>query len=178
MLLPFDAFSSAIFQTGSCAHRDPAHIGLKRNSRVASVVGKKIEASRSAAATPQSAHDLYRTQQQLQKSENIAHTTRLVFYEAGKAVSATNARAALIEAENVHPKCQLEAAGSSKPRKKVQVDPQKRFANIENIKKAQDKSDAEQAHRRAIFTEATTEVIGATAAATLESMCNQWQLSM
>ncbi|KAF2258048.1 hypothetical protein CC78DRAFT_151075 [Lojkania enalia] len=80
---------------------------------------RPISAINTLYNTPQSAQGLYRIRQQLQESENITHTTRLVFYKAGKAISATNARAALIEAENVRLKRLLETAGPSKPRKKV-----------------------------------------------------------
>jgi hypothetical protein len=138
---------------------------------------RPISAINALYTTPQRAQDLYRTQRQLQKSENVTHSTRLVFYKAGKAISAANTRAALLEAENIRLKRQVETLTSTKPRKRIQIDPQERFANIEAIKKALDESAAEQARRSIMSTEDTAaEAAAAAAAATLESMCTQWQL--
>lgn len=127
--------------------------------------------------TPQRPQDLYYAQQQLQKSETLSRSARVILQKAGKALSSANTRAAGLEAENQRLKHQLEALKPTGPRKKVRIDPQERFANIENIMAAIRQSAAAQAAKGSTTDEEAAEIAAAaTAAATLESMCNVWQL--
>jgi hypothetical protein len=66
------------------------------------------------------------------------------------------------------------------PRKRVQIDPDEQFANIENIMKAIHQSEAEEASRRKRAASETAKkgAAGAAEVPTLDSMCSQWQLSM
>ena len=61
----------------------------------------------------------------------------------------------------------------------MQIDPNQRFADIENIMSAINQSTAEQAQRDRNIGEKEAKAAAAAAAAlTLESMCTTWQLSL
>jgi hypothetical protein len=129
--------------------------------------------------TPQKPQDFYLAQQRLQRSENLTRTTRIVLQKAGKALSAANTRAAGLEEKNRRLEHQLEAISPTRPRKRIRIDPNEQFANIGDIMSAINQSAAEQAQRsRTTAAEAAERAAIAAAAATLESMCNSWQLSM
>jgi hypothetical protein len=129
--------------------------------------------------TPQKPQDLYYAQLELQKSEIVTRRTRIVLHKAGKALSFANTRAAALQAENLRLKHQLSTTQSTKPRKRVYVDPNQRFADIENIMTAINESAAEEARRSKTSAEDAAKIAAAAAAAaTLESMCTSWQLSL
>ena len=62
------------------------------------------------------------------------------------------------------------------PRKRVRIDLNEQFANIENIMKAIHQLEAEHARRKKAAAEKAA--TGAAEAPTLDSMCSHWQLSM
>jgi hypothetical protein len=127
--------------------------------------------------TPQKPQDMYRSQQILQQAEPLSRSMRTVLNKAAKAIGQKNVSLAKCEALNKRLVSQLDSISSSKPRKRVRLDPNERFADIENIWEAKRQSEAETARRRISAAEQAEEnAAAATAAATLESMCNQFQI--
>ena len=101
-------------------------------------------------STPQSAQDLRRAQQALLESENLSRSTRLVLAKAAKAIATTNARAAGLEAENQRLKYQIDSTKVTRVRKRIQIDPNKRFSKVEAIKAAIEQAAAQQAENVAV----------------------------
>jgi hypothetical protein len=127
--------------------------------------------------TPQSSQALYKARQQLLLSETLSRSTRIVLGKAGKAIAAANTRAAQLEAENQRLKYQLDSTRITRVRKRVQVNPNERFSNVESIKAAIDRAAALQAQQSNISPEKEAQKAAAAAAAlTLNSMCTQWQI--
>jgi len=128
--------------------------------------------------TPQGPRDVYDAQQSLQRSENLSRTTRLILQKAGKAISTANTRAARLEADNRRLKYQLDCINSTRPRKRIQLDPNQKFADIENIMSAINQSAAEQAQKSSYATGegAAAAAAAVAAAATLQSMCIEFQI--
>jgi hypothetical protein len=101
----------------------------------------------------------------------------LVLAKAGKAIATTNARAAGLEAENQRLKYQLDSTKVTQVRKRVQIDPNKRFSNVEAIKAAIERAAAQQAEKNTLIPEKEAQKAAAEAAArSLDSMCTSWQL--
>ena len=80
-------------------------------------------------------------------SETLSRSTRLVLGKAGKAIAAANTRAAELQAENQRLKYQLDSTRVTRSRKRVQVDPNERFSNVESIKAAIDRAAALEAQQ-------------------------------
>jgi hypothetical protein len=85
-------------------------------------------------ATPQSSQQLKHAQQTLLRSENLSRSARKVLTKAAKAIALTSARAAGLEAENQRLRYQLGSTKNTRVRRRVQIDPNERFANVEAIK--------------------------------------------
>ena len=83
--------------------------------------------------TPQGPRDIYLAQQDIQSCENLGRKTRLLLQKASKALAAANTSAAGLEAEKKRLEYQLQSTSSQRPRKRVYVDPNQRFAEVENI---------------------------------------------
>jgi hypothetical protein len=131
----------------------------------------------SSIATPHSSQQLRRAQQALLGSENLSRSAREVLTKAAKAIALTNARAAGLEAENQQLKYQLDSTKITRVRKRVQIDPNKRFANVEAIKAAIALATAQEAENAAKNPEKEAEKAAKEAAAhTLSSMCTVYQL--
>jgi hypothetical protein len=128
---------------------------------------KSIEA---IYCTPQSHRDIYQAQQALARLELVSRSTRLILHKAGKAISIANTRSATLEADNKRLKYQLDQLGSQRKRKRIYIDLNIRFADIEKIKGAIDQVAIEAANSSAKSTEK------AAAASTLQNMCTEWQL--
>ena len=127
--------------------------------------------------TPRSSQALYRAQQQLLQSESLSRSTRLVLGKAGKAIAAANTRAAQLQSENERLKHQLDSSIVTRSRKRVRVDPNTRFSNVEAIKTAIDHAAALQAQQTAKSPEKEARRAAAAAAAlNLNSMCTEWQI--
>ena len=96
-----------------------------------------------------------------------------------KAIEQLNAIQAAHEATIQHQQTEIENLKSKKSWKKVAVNPNKKFVNIDDIKKAQEEAAASQmkkdAKKQELEAKKASEAI---AAATLESMCFQWQLEL
>ena len=128
-------------------------------------------------STPQGPRDLYIAQRDLQSVENLGRRTRLLLQKAGKALAATNAQAAGLEAGKRRLEQQLETASSQRRRKRVQVDPNQRFVEVETIREAMCTAKALAAQQGgSTILSALEAAAAATAAATLQSMCTTWQL--
>ncbi|KAI1676478.1 DDE-domain-containing protein [Pyrenophora tritici-repentis] len=128
-------------------------------------------------STPQGPRDLYIAQRELQSYENLGRKAKLLLQKAGKALSVANTRAAGLEAEKRRLEQQLENASSRRPRKRVQIDLNQRFVEVETIREAirVAKASAAQQSRSTVSSAAEIAAV-VTAAAALESMCTQWQL--
>jgi hypothetical protein len=100
-----------------------------------------------------------------------------VLGKAGKAIAEANTRAAQLEAENQRLKYQLDSTRINRSRKRVRVNPNERFSNVESIKAAIDRAAALQAQQTSNSPDKEAEKAAAAAAAlTLNSMCTEWQI--
>ncbi|KAI0996829.1 hypothetical protein K3495_g11354 [Podosphaera aphanis] len=127
--------------------------------------------------TPQRAQDVYLSRRSLQKSENLSRSTRLVLQKAGKAISTANARAARQEEELFQLRHQLQTTTSTRKRKRIQVDLNERFANIDSIKSAIDETAAVEARRSSSTIERAVKITPRVEAIpSFSSMYNEWQL--
>jgi hypothetical protein len=100
-----------------------------------------------------------------------------VLGKAGKAISLANAHSARLQAENQRLKSQLKQLQSTHTRKRVKVDQNDRFNNIESIKAAIDRAAAQAAQASTKETEKAAKAASAAAAAlTIESMCIEFQI--
>jgi len=106
--------------------------------------------------TPQKPQDIYLAQQTIQKSEALSRTTRLVFQKAAKAIGKANARAAGLEATNSRLRHELERIQPQKKRKRIVVEPNQRFADVEKIMSTMHEAAAKQAEISANSEEAIT----------------------
>ena len=102
-------------------------------------------ASESIFNTPRSSQALYKAQKQLLLSESLSRSTRIVLSKAGKAIAEANTRAAQLKAENQRLKYQLHTHKNTHTRKRVQVNLNERFSNVEIIKAAIDQAAALEA---------------------------------
>ena len=122
-------------------------------------------------STPQGPHDLYVAQKKLEKCESVGRSARKLFYKAGEALAAANMRAAELETEKKRLRSQLETLGPKRPRKRVQIDPNQRFADIETIMVAVRASSLLEAQNNNEAAEkAAAKIAVETAAQTLQSM--------
>ena len=97
--------------------------------------------------------------------------------KAGKAIAEANTRAAQLEHENQRLKYQVDTTRITQSRKRVQVNPNERFSNVESIKAAIDRAAALQAQQTSTSPEKEAQKAAAEAAAlTLKSMCSEWQI--
>jgi hypothetical protein len=100
-----------------------------------------------------------------------------VLGKAGKAIAEANTRAAQLEAENQRLKYQLDSTRDTCGRKRVQVNPNERFSNIQSIKAAIDQAAALEAQQASRSPEKEAQKAAAAASAlALDSMCTQWQI--
>jgi hypothetical protein len=108
---------------------------------------------------------------------SLSRSIHQYFEKTGKALAAANIRAAELETQNKRLNSQLEALKPQQPRKKVRVDPNQRFADIDTIMVAVQASRLLEAQRDANAEEHAAERVAAEVAAqTLQSMCTEWQL--
>ncbi|KAI1004017.1 hypothetical protein K3495_g4193 [Podosphaera aphanis] len=127
--------------------------------------------------TPKQSQDLYRSQKLLERDVNLGRSTRYLLVKAGKAISRGNTEIAQLRASNARLQAPLDQHRINKPKKRIQINPNERFKDIEAIKLAMDQTEGNSAetvsNRRA-----TTSVRIETdeAASNFSSMCNQWQI--
>jgi hypothetical protein len=127
--------------------------------------------------TPQKPQHLFEAVRSISKTEKIPRMQRLVIQKAGKAIGRLNAIQAGHEATIQRQKAEIESLQAKKPRKRITVDPNSRFANIESIKKALDEAAALEAQRKVKDTEfVARKAAEAISNMTVESMTFEWQL--
>ncbi|KAI0994882.1 hypothetical protein K3495_g13299 [Podosphaera aphanis] len=108
---------------------------------------------------------------------STGRSTRYLLAKPGKAISRGNTEIAQLRASNAQLQAQLDQHRINKPKKRIQINPNERFKDIEAIKLAMDQAEGNSAetvsNRRA-----TTSVRIETdeAASSFSSMCNQWQI--
>ena len=103
--------------------------------------------------------------------------TRLLLQKAGKSLSIANTRAAGLEEENIRLKQQLDALGPQQPRKRVRIDPNQRFADIEKIVEAMKETETQQAQNKSSKAPAASPAAAKdTTVPAFESMCTKWRL--
>ncbi|KAI1008068.1 hypothetical protein K3495_g148 [Podosphaera aphanis] len=125
--------------------------------------------------TPKRSQDLYRSQKLLERDVNLGRSTRYLLVTAGKAISRGNTEIAQLRASNARLQARLDQHRINKPKKRIQINPNERFKDIEAIKLAVEQAEGNSAetvsNRRA-----TTSVRIETdeAASNINSMCNQW----
>jgi hypothetical protein len=102
---------------------------------------------------------------------------RLVLGKAGKAIGLANIRAAQLESDNRRLQYQLNQVKDKRVKKRVQINPNERFADIEAIKAAIDQAAEIKAQRSTRDHEKEARA-SAAAAATLSiaAMSTQWQI--
>lgn len=106
---------------------------------------KAIQLVASSIATPQSSRDVYIAQQTLLQSEILSRDTRIILSKAGKAIGILNSKAALLESTNAKLSYLLDELKSKKKKKRITVDLNERFANIDKIHAAVEAAKAEAA---------------------------------
>jgi len=137
----------------------------------------QAQTAKSYLSTPRGPRDLFIAQRELHRNESVSRKTHQLIQKAGKAIAVANTRAAQLEAENKRLHSQLEALKPQQPRKKVRVNSNQRFADIETIMVAVQASQLLEAQRDDDAKEKAAENIAVkTAAQTLQSMCTEWQL--
>ncbi|KAJ8110241.1 hypothetical protein OPT61_g6864 [Boeremia exigua] len=120
-----------------------------------------------------SAQALYKAQQLLSQSENLSRSTQLVLRKAGKSIAMKNTQAAKLQAENQSLRHQLQSSKNTYLKKRVQVNPNKRFSNVEVIKAAINHAAALQAQEATLTPEKQAQkAAAAAAAASLDSLCD------
>ena len=133
--------------------------------------------AQSYLSTPHGPREVFVAQRQLHKDENLGRKTHQFLEKVGKALGAANIRATQLETENKRLNSQLEALKPQQPRKKVRVNPNERFAEIDTIMVAVQASQLLEAQRDSNAEERAAERVAAeTAAQTLQSMCTEWQI--
>jgi hypothetical protein len=127
--------------------------------------------------TPKKPRDIYYLQQALQRAERSPRILRAIFQKMTKALEQKNTGLALGEAEISRLKLQVDSISSNRPRKRLQTNPNERFANIEAIREAMERSGAATARQRPSIAEvAQTSAAAAESATIFNSMCSQFQI--
>lgn len=128
-------------------------------------------------STPHEPRDILVAQKQFYRIERLSRTIYQYFEKTSKALAAANVRAAELNTENKRLYSQLKALRPQQPGKKVRVNPNQRFADIDTIMVAVRASQLLWAQRDVDAEERAVERVAAeTAAQTLQSMCTEWQL--
>jgi hypothetical protein len=127
--------------------------------------------------TPQRSQDLYKSRRQLERSESLSRSTRMLIAKAGKAIAMANTRAAKLQLLNTQLQYQVNTTAVTKPRKRIPINQNERFKNIKAIKLAVEAAAIQTAKTvRGLHTTsaATTEIASPNSVFT--SMCNKWQM--
>ncbi|KAI1000340.1 hypothetical protein K3495_g7855 [Podosphaera aphanis] len=117
------------------------------------------------------------SQQLLERDVNLGRSTRYLLVKAGKAISRGNRGIVELRASTARLQAQLDPHRITKPEKRIQINPNVRFKNIEAIKLAMDQAEGNSAetvsNKRAITSvRIETDEI----ASNIGSVCNQWQI--
>jgi hypothetical protein len=100
-------------------------------------------------ATPKSHHDVYHMIQSLDNGHMTQRETQAILRKAGKRIGQLAAQNAVSESKIRSLEAQLEELRGPKTRKRVVVDPNTKFANIDAIKKAMDEATEQGARIKA-----------------------------
>jgi hypothetical protein len=100
-------------------------------------------------ATPKSHHDVYHMIQSLDNGHMTQRETQAILRKAGKRIGQLAAQNAVSESKIRSLEAQLEELRGPKTRKRVVVDPNTKFANIDAIKKAMDEATEQEARIKA-----------------------------
>ncbi|KAI1001658.1 hypothetical protein K3495_g6538 [Podosphaera aphanis] len=126
---------------------------------------------------PKRSQDLYRSQKLLERDVNLGRSTRYLLAKAGKAISRGITEIAQLRASNARLQAQPDQHRINKPKKRIQINSNERFKDIEAIKLAMDQAEgnsAETVSNRRATTSVRIEIDEA--ASNFSSMCNQWQI--
>jgi hypothetical protein len=88
--------------------------------------------------TPKKPHDLYVAAQALENSDKLSRTLRTALRKSGKALSKMSVDLATAKAVNDSLQNQLDSLKTRGQRKRVTLDPNQTFADIDSVKKAQE----------------------------------------
>jgi hypothetical protein len=127
--------------------------------------------------TPQSSQQLQQLTQRVQKRSKIQRDIRTILQKAGRAIERANFTQAMQQATIQRQQHQIESLTPVKPRKKVTIDPNTRFASIESIRAAQEESKRvakERAQKQPLWD--AKKAANEAAATALSNMCFEWQL--
>ena len=127
--------------------------------------------------TSKRCQDLYWSQKLLERDVNLRRSTRYLLDKAGKAISRGNTEIFQLRASNARLQAQLDQHRINKPKKRIQINPNERFKDIEAIKLAMDQAEgnsAETVSNRRATTSVRIEYDEA--ASKFSLMCNQWQI--
>jgi len=120
---------------------------------------------------------LYVAQQAIQETEGLGRNTRLILQKAAKAIGLANARAAGQGETITKLQRQLEACKPQQKRKRVVVDPNQRFADIESIYRAVQLVATPTVRKRRKLTRNTTKPTNTVVIDTdFKSMCTEFQI--
>ena len=90
--------------------------------------------SESELKTPRNSLDVYKAQKSVEKLENMSKSNRALLRKCGKALQEANTRVAASESKRKRLECQLDEAGKKdRPRKRIRLDQNQRFAGVEDI---------------------------------------------
>ncbi|KAI1006346.1 hypothetical protein K3495_g1878 [Podosphaera aphanis] len=127
--------------------------------------------------TPKRSQDLYQSQKLLERDVNLGLSTRYLLAKAGKAISRGNIEIAQLRASNARLEAQLDQHRINKLKKRIQINPNERFKDIEAIKLAMDQTEGNStetfSNRRATN---SVRIETDEAASNFSLMCNQWQI--
>lgn len=129
--------------------------------------------------TPQKPQHLLKAVQSISKTVIIPRIQRLIFQKAGKAIGKLNAIQAGYEATIERQKAEIDRLQGKKTRKRITIDPNIRFADVEKIKEAMDKAAALEVQNKAKDTESLARKASeAISNISIESMSFEWQLEL
>ncbi|KAI0997812.1 hypothetical protein K3495_g10378 [Podosphaera aphanis] len=84
--------------------------------------------------TPRNSLGAYKTQQLVEELENMSKLNRALLRNCGMALEEANTRVAASESKSKRLECQLDEAGKKdRPRKRIRLDQNQRFAGVEDI---------------------------------------------
>ena len=128
--------------------------------------------------TPQRSQDLYKSRRQLERSESLSRSTRILIAKAGKAIAIANTRAAKLQLLNTQLQHQVNTTKvTTRPRKRIPINQNERFKNVKAIKLAVEAAAIQTAKTvRGLHTTSATTTEIASPNSVFTSMCNKWQM--
>jgi hypothetical protein len=109
----------------------------------------QLSTSSDVLSTPQNRQDIRNAIQVLEKSQKLNRSTRSFLAKTGKTLDRLTAQQALQETTILKQETQLEVFRNKKTKKRIPIDPNSRFANIEQIKKSMEEAEQLAAKQQA-----------------------------